>query len=64
MRVLERTAEGNVDQTVGAADASLDPDGDGREEDGDEAEEDVAAAHVADWRFGSITRLLLDCKSV
>lgn len=26
--------------------ASLDPDGDGREEDGDDAEEDVAAAHV------------------
>lgn len=39
------TAEGDVDQTVRRADAPLHPHGDGWEENGDEAEEDVAAAH-------------------
>jgi len=39
------TAKGDVDQTVSRADASLDPDRERREDYGDEAEEDVAAAH-------------------
>lgn len=39
------TAEGDVDERVGGTDAPLDPHGDGGKEDGDEAEEDVAAAH-------------------
>ncbi len=34
-------AETDVDEGVGAADAGLDPDGDGGEEDGEEAEKDV-----------------------
>ena len=38
-------AEEDVDEAVGGADAGFDPDGDGREEDGEEAEEDVATAH-------------------
>ena len=38
-------AEEDVDEAVGGADAGFDPDGDGGEEDGEEAEEDVAAAH-------------------
>ena len=38
-------AEEDVDETVGGADAGFDPDGDGGEEDGEHAEEDVAAAH-------------------
>ena len=40
-----RTAESDVDERVGAADAALHPDSDGREENGDDAEENVAAAH-------------------
>lgn len=38
-------AEEDVDEAVGGADAGFDPDGYGGEEDGEEAEEDVAAAH-------------------
>lgn len=41
-----KTAERDVDQAVGGADAALHPDRDRWEEDGDDAEEDVAAAHV------------------
>lgn len=44
-RLVGHTAKRNVDQTVCRADSSLDPDSQRREEDGDEAEEDVAAAH-------------------
>ena len=40
-RVLDRvdghTTKRDIDETVGATDASLDPDGDRREEDGDKA---------------------------
>ena len=42
------TAKSDVDQTVGAADASLDPDRDGWEEDSDQAEKNIAAAHDVD----------------
>ena len=38
-------AKEDVDEAVGGADAGFDPDGYGGEEDGEEAEEDVAAAH-------------------
>lgn len=38
-------AEEDVDEAVGGANAGFDPDGYGGEEDGEEAEEDVAAAH-------------------
>ena len=47
-------AEEDVDEAVGGANARFDPDGDGREEDGEEAEEDVAAAHCS--RGGSVGR--------
>lgn len=40
------TAERDVDQTICAADTALDPNCDGWEDDGDDAETDVAAAHV------------------
>ena len=40
-------AEQDVDEAVRRADAGFDPDGDGGEEDGEEAEEDVAAAHCS-----------------
>lgn len=40
-------AEENVDEAVSCADAGFDPDGDGGKEDGEEAEEDVAAAHCS-----------------
>jgi len=43
---VRRTAKRNVDQTVSRADASLHPDRKRREDDGDKAEENVAAAHV------------------
>lgn len=42
-------AEKNVDEAVGGADAGFDPDGYGGEEDGEEAEEDVAAAHFCSF---------------
>lgn len=45
-----RTAKCNVDQTVCAANAPLDPYSERREENGDDAEEDVGSAHV-DWCF-------------
>jgi hypothetical protein len=38
-------SEADVDEGVGAADAALDPDGQGREENGEDAEEDVCVAH-------------------
>ena len=41
-----RTAKRYVDDAVGAADASLHPHGEGRKEDGDDAEADVGAAHA------------------
>jgi len=40
------TAQRDVDQTVGGANAALHPHSDGWEEDGDDAEEDVASTHV------------------
>ena len=43
--VAEGTEE-DVDEAVGGADAGFDPDGYGGEEDGEQAEKDVAAAHV------------------
>ena len=45
-------AEEDVDEGVGGADAGFDPDGDGGEEDGEEAEEDVAAAHCLERLVG------------
>ena len=44
-RDVTKSAEKDVDETVGGADAGFDPDGDGRKEDGEKAEKDVAAAH-------------------
>jgi hypothetical protein len=42
-------AEEDVDDGVGGADATLDPDGQGGEEDGDDAKEDVSrGAHIWD----------------
>ena len=38
-------AEKDVDEAVSGTDAGFDPNGDGGEEDGEEAEEDVTAAH-------------------
>ena len=42
---VAESAEEDVDEAVSGTDAGFDPDGDGREEDGEEAEEDVTAAH-------------------
>lgn len=42
---VAKGAEQDVDEAVSGADAGFDPDGDGGEEDGEEAEEDVTAAH-------------------
>lgn len=42
---MEHTAEKDIDQTVSAAKATLDPDCERREQDRDEAQEDVASAH-------------------
>ena len=39
------TAKQNVDEAVSAADASLDPDRDGWEDDGEDAKADVASTH-------------------
>ena len=47
---VAESAEEDVDEAVGGADARFDPDGDRGEEDGEEAEEDVAAAHCS--RYG------------
>ena len=44
-RNVAETAEGEVDERVGGAEAGFDPDGDGREEDGEEGEENVGGAH-------------------
>jgi hypothetical protein len=56
---VAETAEGDVDQGVGGAEARFDPDRDRREEDGDKGEEDVGRAHFGrssvamkkDWKF-------------
>jgi hypothetical protein len=56
---VAETAEGDVDQRVGGAEARFDPDCDRREEDGDKGEEDVGRAHFGrpravmkeDWKF-------------
>ena len=40
-------AEQDVDEAVGGADAGFDPNGDRGEENGEEAEKDVAAAHCS-----------------
>ena len=55
-------AEEDVDEGVGGADAGFDPYGDGGEEDGEEAEEDVAAAHrfervLGRWMLGALMSL-------
>jgi len=42
-----QTAKQNVDEGVGATDATFNPDGDGWEEDGQKAEEDVGGTHLA-----------------
>ena len=42
---VAKGTEEDVDEAVGGADAGFDPDCDWGEEDGEEAEEDVAAAH-------------------
>lgn len=44
-RNITKSTEEDVDKAVSGADTGFDPDGDGREEDGEKAEEDVAAAH-------------------
>ena len=41
---IPKGAEEDVDEAVGGADARFDPNGNGGEEDGEKAEEDVAAA--------------------
>ena len=41
-----------VDQAVGGAETSFEPDREGWEEDGDDAQEEVATAHCADWIKG------------
>jgi len=46
-----QTAQRDVDERVGGADAALDPDGDGGEEDGEEGEADVGGAHVGGLGF-------------
>lgn len=45
-----QTAQRDVDERVGGADAALDPDGDRGEEDGEEGEGEVGGAHV--WGLG------------
>lgn len=50
-RGSRRTAQSDVDKTVSAADAALYPNRKRREEDGDDAEEDIAAAHLDFVRF-------------
>lgn len=55
-RKIGKTAEREVDQTVGRADSALHPHGDGWEEDGDDAEEDVASAHVEVVRVARVYR--------
>jgi len=42
---IPETAEEDVDKGVDGADTSLDPDCEGWEEDGDEAEEDIGSRH-------------------
>ena len=44
-RDITKSAEEDVDEAVSSADTGFDPYGDGRKEDGEKAEEDVAAAH-------------------
>ena len=44
-RNITKSAEEDVDEAVSSADTGFDPHGDGRKEDGEKAEEDVAAAH-------------------
>ena len=44
-RDITKSAEEDVDEAVSSADTGFDPHGDGRKEDGEKAEEDVAAAH-------------------
>ena len=51
-RDITKSTEEDVDEAVSSADTGFDPDGDGRKEDGEKAEEDVAAAHdfaVESW---------------
>lgn len=43
---IAQHAETDVDQGVGGADAALDPDGEGWEEDGNQAEKQVSRAHL------------------
>ncbi len=48
-----QTAQRDVDERVGGADAALDPHCDGGEEDGEEGEADVGGAHVGgSWVLG------------
>ena len=51
---MRLTAQGDVNQTVDGADASLHPHGEWREEDGEDTEEDVAAAHGCRMCFESV----------
>ena len=44
-RNVTQSAEEDIDEAVSGADTGFNPDGDGREEDGEKAEEYVAAAH-------------------
>ena len=50
---ITESAEEDVYEAIGGANAAFDPDGDGGEEDGEEAEEDVAAAHFS-WCLGLV----------
>jgi len=47
-----QTAQRDIDERVGGADAALDPNGDGGEEDGEEGEEEVGGAHSWGWVGG------------
>lgn len=53
-------AEEDVDEAVSGTDAGFDPDGDGREEDGEEAEKDIAAAHCLLRYIGSTKKWAVD----
>ena len=44
-RDITKSTEEDVDEAVSGADTGFDPDGDWRKENGEKAEEDVAAAH-------------------
>jgi len=56
-RKKPQTAQRDIDERVGGADADLDPDCNRGEEDGEEGEEEVGAAHCCAGLLGLIWSL-------